>query len=226
MANFVLLHGAWHGPWCWHKVEPMLTSQGHKVICPTLPCQKHVGLSAYTQQVETIISNISQPIVLVAHSMSGLIACNLSNKALNKISRIIFIAAYATNENTSLIKIIDELSEPSIPEDCLETSGNIITTKPNIKNIFYNTCSKLDADSSFNMLVPQSFKALSSVIKVKSELLRVDTSYIVCSNDKAISKASQETMANQIGAQTVKIGSCHSPFLSQPDKIAALISNF
>ena len=37
MSTFVLIHGAWHGGWCWEKVKPLLTAQGHQVVAPDLP---------------------------------------------------------------------------------------------------------------------------------------------------------------------------------------------
>jgi pimeloyl-ACP methyl ester carboxylesterase len=37
MSTFVLVHGAWHGAWCWYKVVPRLRQAGHEVIAPDLP---------------------------------------------------------------------------------------------------------------------------------------------------------------------------------------------
>jgi pimeloyl-ACP methyl ester carboxylesterase len=37
MATFVLVHGAWHGGWCWHKIVPLLEAKGHRVLAPDLP---------------------------------------------------------------------------------------------------------------------------------------------------------------------------------------------
>ncbi len=37
MSTYVLIHGAWHGSWCWDKVVPLLKKKGHKVEAPDLP---------------------------------------------------------------------------------------------------------------------------------------------------------------------------------------------
>jgi pimeloyl-ACP methyl ester carboxylesterase len=37
MATFVLIHGAWHGAWCWERVAPLLVAEGHRVLAPDLP---------------------------------------------------------------------------------------------------------------------------------------------------------------------------------------------
>ena len=36
MATYVLVHGAWHGGWCWNRVAPLLRDAGHEVFTPTL----------------------------------------------------------------------------------------------------------------------------------------------------------------------------------------------
>ena len=37
MATFILVHGAWHGAWCWRRIEPLLRARGHQVLAPDLP---------------------------------------------------------------------------------------------------------------------------------------------------------------------------------------------
>src|SRR5262249_22021755 len=74
MSTFVLVHGAWHGSWCWDKVRPSLTGRGHVVVTPDLPSDiPGAGLPEYLAAVESALEPHSE-VVLVAHSMSGLLA--------------------------------------------------------------------------------------------------------------------------------------------------------
>ena len=80
MATFVLIHGAWHGGWCWRKVVPHLEAAGHTVIAPDLPSHgddptpaAEVTLDDYVRRVCEILDAQDEPVVLVGHSMGGLL---------------------------------------------------------------------------------------------------------------------------------------------------------
>ena len=79
MSPIVLVHGAWHGPWCWDAVAHWLRSEGHEVVVVTLPGHDRPGdhrriwnrLSQYVAAVDEAISTLDQPAMLVGHSMGG-----------------------------------------------------------------------------------------------------------------------------------------------------------
>jgi pimeloyl-ACP methyl ester carboxylesterase len=74
MSTFMLVHGAWNGPRCWDKVSPYLTRRGHTVVTPELPSETAgAGLPEYLAVIERALEPHSE-VVLVAHSMSGLLA--------------------------------------------------------------------------------------------------------------------------------------------------------
>jgi pimeloyl-ACP methyl ester carboxylesterase len=85
MSTYVLIHGAWHGAWCWGKVVPLLQEKGHRVYTIDLPSHgadqtpvAQVSLKAYTDRVCEVLDGLDEPAILVGHSMGG-IAC-LSNR--------------------------------------------------------------------------------------------------------------------------------------------------
>ena len=79
MKPIVLIHGAWHGPWCWDDVAADLRGRGHDVHAVTLPGHDRPGdhrriwnrISQYVAAVEDTCSALSEPAVLVGHSMGG-----------------------------------------------------------------------------------------------------------------------------------------------------------
>lgn len=79
MTPIVLIHGAWHGPWCWDDVAAELRSRGHEVQAVTLPGHDHPGdhrriwnrISQYVDAVDTAVADLSAPPMLVGHSMGG-----------------------------------------------------------------------------------------------------------------------------------------------------------
>ncbi|MBD3648667.1 MAG: alpha/beta fold hydrolase, partial [Pseudomonadales bacterium] len=78
MANFVLVHGAWHGGWCWQKVRTFLEERGHRVWTPDLPGHgddpgdvADATLDNYVDRVVAPLDECDAPAVLVGHSSGG-----------------------------------------------------------------------------------------------------------------------------------------------------------
>ena len=69
MARFVLVHGAWHGGWCWERLAAELRGRGHDVTAPDLPCDE-LGLTAHDYAARTGSDGES---VVVGHSLAGLV---------------------------------------------------------------------------------------------------------------------------------------------------------
>jgi hypothetical protein len=78
VSTFVLVHGAWHGAWCWERVEPLLADAGHRVVTPTLAglgerageASAAVNLDTHIADIVTAVEGRSD-VVLVAHSYAG-----------------------------------------------------------------------------------------------------------------------------------------------------------
>lgn len=100
--NFVLVHGAWHGGWCWHDVERQLRAAGHQVFAPTLTglgerahlLNETVGLSTMIDDICAVIEceGLSD-VVLVGHSFGGLVICGAAERMPQRIRRLIFLDA-------------------------------------------------------------------------------------------------------------------------------------
>lgn len=111
--TFVLVHGAWHGAWCWRRVSDLLEQKGHKVFTPTLTglgdhshlISKDVNLATHITDVVNLIEweNLDN-IVLVAHSYGGIIASGVAEKVSAKISSIVFLDAFMPEDGETLLE--------------------------------------------------------------------------------------------------------------------------
>ena len=109
--TFVLVHGAWHGGWCWRRVSDLLEQKGHKVFTPTMTglgaCSHLVGreinLSTHITDIVNFIEweNLSN-IVLVGHSYGGFIISGVAEKIGGKIGSIVFLDAFMPESGDSL----------------------------------------------------------------------------------------------------------------------------
>lgn len=88
MSTYLLVHGAWHGGWCWRKVVPLLEAQGHKVLAPTLPGHGEdktpaaaVTLRSYADTICRLAGAQTKPVILVGHSMGGIVITQAAENA-------------------------------------------------------------------------------------------------------------------------------------------------
>ncbi len=110
-TTFVLVHGAWHGGWCWRRVSDRLTSRGHYVIAPTLSgVGERSHLSPYSIDLSTQINDVVGEIkwkdlngvVLVGHSYGGMVITGVAEQLRERISAIVYLDAFIPGDGQSL----------------------------------------------------------------------------------------------------------------------------
>lgn len=102
MANFVLVHGAWHGGWCWQRVVQRLSAAGHRVHAPTLTgVGERAHLLAPTITLETHIEDIAavleaeelSDVVLAVHSYAGMIGTAIADRMGTRLRHLVYVDA-------------------------------------------------------------------------------------------------------------------------------------
>lgn len=112
MATFVLVHGAWHGSWCWKHVRKLLQTKGHDVFTPSLTGladrshlnSREVNLDTHILDIVNLIKwEELSDIVLCGHSYSGFVIAGVADLMPEKISSLIFLDAYVPKDGENLI---------------------------------------------------------------------------------------------------------------------------
>ena len=102
MANFVLVHGAWHGAWCWQRVIPLLHAQGHRVHAATLTgVGERAHLRSPAISLETHIADVMNLIgseeldrvVLAVHSFAGMIGTAVADRMPGRLAHLVYVDA-------------------------------------------------------------------------------------------------------------------------------------
>ena len=122
--TFVLVHGSWHGGWCWRRVADRLEKHGHKVFAPTLTglgervhlLNASVDLNTHVSDVVNLIKYEGlQNIVLAGHSYAGAIITGVAEQVLPSIASIVFIDAFLpVNGDTMLTMTTEALRAASL----------------------------------------------------------------------------------------------------------------
>lgn len=113
MATFVLVHGAWHGSWCWKHVRGSLQQQGHEVFTPTLTgvgershlLSPEVDLNTHTLDVLNLIRwEEIEDIVLCGHSYGGMVVAGAADRIPERIRSLVFLDAFVPEDGESLAR--------------------------------------------------------------------------------------------------------------------------
>jgi pimeloyl-ACP methyl ester carboxylesterase len=114
MHTFVLIHGGWHGAWCWSRVAKRLREDGHDVFTPSLTGladRSHlltdtVGLKTHVDDVVNLLKweNLSD-VVLVGHSYGGIVISEVAERAAPALRAVVFLDAFLPDDGQSLAEI-------------------------------------------------------------------------------------------------------------------------
>jgi pimeloyl-ACP methyl ester carboxylesterase len=111
MTSFVLVHGGWHGGWCWDRVTPLLTAAGHHVAAPTLTglgdraAEAHADISIemHAADIEQAVRAQGGPVVLVSHSYSGAPIEVAAPRLADRLARIVHIDSFALDDGEAIL---------------------------------------------------------------------------------------------------------------------------
>lgn len=233
MATFVLIHGSWHGGWCFDEVKALLEAAGHDVFAPDLPGMggTEAELAAVTLQgwgefaADLCRTAPSHPVVLAGHSRGGLVVSEAAEIAAEVIDAIVYICAMMLPAGMSRAEF-KKLEEPNPLFDGLifYTEGRAGTEilGPAPGEVFAQLSPPDKVEAAMARLVAEPHGPRSQELHITAERWgRLPRTYIECTEDRTIPISSQRRMiAMSPGAKVVTLDADHSPFLSRPRELA------
>lgn len=230
MATFGLIHGAWHGAWCWEPLRVELEAAGHEVRAVDLPCEDPAaGCTAYASDVVRAVAGAEDDLVLVGHSLGGL---TLPIAARELPARhLVFLAAMLPEPDISLV---DQLrAEPGMlrreeympglgPTD--EQGRNAWVDLAVARRTLYGDCDEPTARAAFERLRPQATTPYAEPFPL-DRLPDVERTAVVCADDGIVDAGwAAGAVRARLGVEPVTLPGSHSPFLSRPSELARLLT--
>ena len=208
----LLVHGAWHGGWCWAGARAELDRLGVSSLAVDLPSADPTRLSPAGMQddaeaVRQLLAVIDGPVLLVAHSYGGIPATQAAASASN-VMRLVYVAAFRLPTGQSL------RSFSGMPE----SSDALLPVPEDPIRLFYNDVAPDQARLLASRLVPQSSRAFSDALTRGVEEI-ADASYVICERDQVLPPNLQQQMA--AGIPSTRMSTGHSPFIVDPAGFAA-----
>lgn len=231
MSTFVLVHGAWHGAWCWYKVVALLEARGHRAIAPDLPGHgvdrtplPEVTLEAYAERVCTAIAAQDEPVILVGHSMGGRVITAAAERSPERIATLVYLTAILPQDGQSMLEATAENPDTALADAVLidEAAGVGRLREGSARDVFYGRCPEQDvALARLALIEAQPLEPMNAPISAGEERFgSVPRAYIECLQDRALGIPLQRRMQAALPCQqSYSLDTDHSPFFSMPEEL-------
>ena len=236
MASFVLIHGSWHGGWCFDRLAEILRAGGHEVIAPDLPGMggdeatlRAVTLAGWAEFAADLCRKATQrPVVLAGHSRGGIVVSEAAELAPEVIDALVYITAIMLPAGMSR----EELRALWAPNTALNDivspvfggAGNVVDGTHGAA-VFAQLSPPEAVAAAMARLVAEPRAPSQTPLTITPERFgSLPRTYIECSEDRTILPETQARMQEMVpGAKRVTLHADHSPFLSAPEELAAAL---
>ena len=238
--RFVLIHGGFHGAWCWQRVVPHLSALGHEAIAIDLPGhgERRRERSLLSDRRDAIVEVLQDRDVLVGHSGGGFDITLATDAQPHKVAHLIYVAAglpiegrplleatggASSEGNNREIRRLNETISPSVLR--ANDQGRMEwVDRDAAHQLFYHDCDDATVDWAFARFSPAPPEILTEPVSLpqfwSADLPR---SYILCLQDRALPFATAMRFAGRLGVVPQVIDSSHSPFFCRPAELARLL---
>lgn len=237
--TYVLVHGAWLGGWCWDLVKPIIEAEGHRVIAVDLPGHggssepiEKQNMETYTQYLVSVIREQVQPVILVGHSMGGMVISQAASRAPEKVEKLVYITAFLPKDGQSNDGLENGIKPTpwrdmakqgiAVTMDETETISQLIPEAA--MELLYNDVEPERAREYVIRLGRENINAQYQAVSLGREFDAIDKFYVRCSLDTISVPELQDKMLAETPCKAVyTIESGHSPYHSKPEELAAVL---
>jgi pimeloyl-ACP methyl ester carboxylesterase len=234
--TFVLVHGAWQGAYVWQFVKEALEKNGHKVVVVELPAHGEdatdpadVSLDLYRDKVVAAVNATRGKVVLVGHSLAGMVISATADKIPSRIEKLVYLAAFVPSNGQSLLELASQDTQ-SLLGTSLIPSADQLTLDIKQESRIAIFCQ--DGSVATMKLLTDKFRVEPAIpfgnpiSLTDSSFGKVDKYYVHTTRDQAIGLKLQKQMASAAGITHVySMDSGHSPFLSKPEVLTGILTD-
>jgi pimeloyl-ACP methyl ester carboxylesterase len=225
MATFVLVHGAWHGGWCWSDVATELRAAGHGVLAPTLSgvaersrLAPHTDLSLHVEELAGLLYFADvREVVLVGHSYGGMVVSGAAARSGARIARLVYLDAFVPDDGQSLF----DLLRPGRREHYESSAQDGLIPSPPPED--FGVVER--ADWLSDRLTPQPLRTFSEPLELPSQP-PVRRAYVRCTQGPLTASFAgfAQRFRDTAGWDVVDFESGHDAMIIRPTDLAALLS--
>lgn len=232
MASFLMIHGSWHGGWCFDRLRNPIEAAGHVMIAPDLPgmgggarALASATLDAWADFTIEQPRLLAGPVILCGHSRGGVVISQAAQRDPSAFAALIYIAAMLAPAGRSFRDVLGEAGDAPFSAGLAPVANGLgVALSPESAiPAFYNRCTPDDQQSCAARLVAEPVRPLSTPVEITAEKFgTVPRHYIECTYDRTIPLDVQRAMQAVLPCKSVTtLDSDHSPFICMPEVLAA-----
>jgi pimeloyl-ACP methyl ester carboxylesterase len=227
VATYLFIPGAWHGAWCWERVEPMISAAGHRVVAIDVPCEDaSKGCAAYSAIALEAVEDADDDVVVVGHSAGGLTAPLVA--AARPVRRLVLVSALLPVPGRSLTEqneaegILQQQYQAGVETD--EQGNRRWFDQELCGRTMYSGCDPADVAWAFGHLRAQASTMYTEQTPLQS-WPDVPITDIRGDEDRLVSpRWAERAVSERLGVESTVIrGAGHSSMLSHPRRLAELL---
>jgi pimeloyl-ACP methyl ester carboxylesterase len=227
--TFVLVHGSWHGGWCWRRVADLLEKNGHKVYTPTLTGlgeRSHlmsglITLDTHITDVANVIKweNLDN-IVLVGHSYAGFVVCGVAEKSLPAIGSIVFLDAFLPDNGQRVV----DLTPPELRSITLAAAAKNEVGRPVPPVKMFNVNEQDQAWVDSKMTPQPTFVSLQPIVLTGARDKIAKKTYIRATlTPNALFDTYFEKLKSGLTWKTYAVPSGHDVMVDMPERLSEIL---
>ncbi|MFT4204520.1 MAG: alpha/beta fold hydrolase [Chitinophagaceae bacterium] len=225
---FVLVHGAWHGGWCWQDISQNLRAKGYRVYTPTLSgLGEHKNTTTDNVNLQTHITDIInliemedlRNVILVGHSYAGTVITGVADSIPERLSKLVYLDAMIVHNGESALSVQTEETQNYM--------NRIIEQKQNVPPVSaenFGVSDTVKAKWVNDRLTPQPFNTFTQKLILKHKFgNNIPLVYIACVNPQlpVLEKLSKEAQNNSLWTYyTLNTG--HDAMITMPKELSKL----
>jgi pimeloyl-ACP methyl ester carboxylesterase len=237
VSTYVLVHGAWMGAWVWDGVAQGLRSAGATVQVLELPAHgsdeaplSAATLATYVAKVRAAIESAHGKVILVGHSMAGMVVTQAAEDLAERIDKVVYLAAYLPQNGQTLLDLATTDAESQVGKVLKvdEQRGVVDVPVDQLGDCFVADGAPAAAAALRARYRPEPLAGFVAPVKTtEARWGSVAKVYFYTEHDRAVSYALQRRMTDGVKLDGTQVfASSHSPFLSQPDQLVAALARF
>jgi pimeloyl-ACP methyl ester carboxylesterase len=217
MATIVLVHGAFHGGWCWEPLLPELAARGIDAVTVDLPL---TSLNDDADAVVAVLDATDGPVTLLGHSYGGAPITVAGNHP--SVERLVYLTAMAPDDGQNATGTDVQIGDDFMSAFRLAENGLPEVDPARAPEIFFPDVDEATAASFAAKLRPGNTGGADIVERAAWH--DRPTHYVVCADDPVLLADGQRAIAARIGATVHELPGDHSPFVARPAALADLLA--